>query len=75
MNQRIRKFRRALGYNFLANKQSKEIHDMSRSTMLCHIPDIAKHNRKWMTEAQMLKAVNSHEYNGCRWCMKLYDRG
>lgn len=69
------KLRVKLGFRYLANKESREVHDLKRSSLLCHVDLISKKNRKWMTEKQMLKAVNSHEYNGCRWCMKKYDRG
>lgn len=58
-------------YKYVANKRSKEIHDLSNSHVNCHISMIK--NKKYLTYKGMKRYLNKG-YNGCRYCLKDFDK-
>ncbi len=62
-----------LGYKYVANTSTKEIHRLTNPK--CHATEhLAKKNRKYLTEKQFTKYLKDG-YNGCRFCLKEYDNG
>lgn len=62
------------GYDYVANLRTKEIHKVD-SGCRC-LKDFARHNQQFLTRKQALKKLKGKsEFNGCRWCMKEFDKG
>lgn len=62
-----------IGYKYLANRYTHEIHRMSNP--MCHTTlHMTKKNKMYLTEKQALNLL-SGGYNGCRFCLNKYDRG
>jgi len=66
------KIRRFFGYRYLVNLGSMEIHDLKNNHRNCHIPLITK--KRFITQ-KGLKKILLEGFNGCRFCMKEYDKG
>jgi hypothetical protein len=66
------KWRKFWGYTYLLNINTGEIHDTKNAKSRCHIEDISKKNKKYLTKKQSEKilgtTVNKKEVNGCRFC-------
>lgn len=63
-----------LGYKYVANTSTKEIHLLTDP--ICHATFyLAKKNRKYVNRRQMIKMIKSGEYNGCRFCLTEHDNG
>ena len=67
------RFLYAIGYKYLANRETHEIHKMSNP--VCHTTvHMAQKNRMYLTSKQALNLLKG-EYNGCRFCLNKYDKG
>jgi hypothetical protein len=62
-----------LGYKYVANKNTKEIHDLQSLHHNCHKELMSSKSKKYLTAKGKDELFASGEYNGCRWCMKLVD--
>lgn len=62
-----------LGYKYVANKNTKEIHNFLVPHHNCHKDLMARKSKKYLTTKGKNKLLASGEYNGCRWCMKSED--
>lgn len=63
-----------LGYRYLGNGNTMEIHDLRNFHRNCNIHLISKKNKIRITEKEKNFAIKAG-FNGCRWCMKYYDLG
>lgn len=68
------KLQMLFGNYYLVNKHTKEIHDLRKKSANCRIPLLAKHN-KWYVGEKKMRGLLYNGFNGCRWCMKEYDKG
>ena len=64
-----------LGKRYLVNLKTKEIHDLQNKKASCRLDLMAKKNKKYVNRSEMFRLTKTEDYNGCRWCMKIYDRG
>lgn len=66
------KWRKFWGYVYLLNLNTGEVHDTENVKSRCHVNDISKKNKKYMTRKQFEKSlgtvINKKEVNGCRFC-------
>ena len=67
-----------LGYKYIINKRTEEIHSLENEKSNCKIDLIV--NKKYITKKAVDKLLEDSEflmndYNGCRWCMKKFDNG
>lgn len=62
----------AIGFRYIANHRSKEIHRVDHLHKNCRIETMqhAGYNTAW----RMRRLLN-RRYNGCRWCFKEADNG
>ena len=58
------------GYRYIANKRTKEIHDLQYLNCNCH-NELIK-SKKYITTKSKNELLTT-DYNGCRWCMKNDD--
>jgi hypothetical protein len=65
-----RLFLRLLGYKYVANLRSKEIHRLDTEFKQCNIPLIRR--KKYLREKDLTLWLHAG-YNGCRFCMKAVD--
>lgn len=63
------------GYRYLANRNTKEIHNLRYLHHNCHTKLISRKSRMYLTTKEKDELITSTEYNGCRWCMKKVDKG
>jgi hypothetical protein len=63
-------FMRLIGYKYVANLNSKEIHRINSKYSQCHLTEIK--DRKYLREKQIPLWVQ-YGYNGCRFCFKEID--
>lgn len=68
------KFIKWLGYSYLMNTRSNEVHDTNNTRRGCKMSTIADKNKKYITEKKFLKLYDLDQADGCRWCMKQYNR-
>lgn len=62
------------GKRFLANKRSKEIHDLENSSSMCNIDNISEKNILMIeSENEVVDLCHSEGYNGCYWCLPRYN--
>ena len=59
-------------YRYVANKGTKEIHDLQNEHVNCHLT--------WLSKVDFIKEADlatwqKKGYNGCRFCMKKEDKG
>ena len=59
-------------YRYIANKGTKEVHDLWHEHTNCHLT--------WLTKVDFIKESELESwfkkgYNGCKFCMKKEDRG
>lgn len=65
------KFRRLLGFKYLLNTASSEVHKLSNLKDNCWIYKMAKMNKKFLTESKYQKLVKSGaKINGCIHCFR-----
>ena len=68
-------FQKLFGLTYLVNEHTKEIHNLENEKKNCSIGMIAKHNKRHITRTKAIKLILNGKYNGCRWCLKKYDKG
>lgn len=62
------------GKRFLANKKSKEIHDLENESSMCHINNIKESNLLMIdSENEVIEMCNYDGFNGCYWCLSRYN--
>lgn len=66
------KFLEWIGYKFIANHRTKEVHIASKMTDRCRL--IFMRNAEYVSEKRVKKLYESG-YNGCRFCNKENDKG
>lgn len=66
------KIMKLFGFKYLVNLKTNEIHDLSVPHVNCKT-DMIRY-KKYINEKELTKLLNDG-YNGCRFCMKNYDRG
>lgn len=57
-----------LGYRYIANPNSREIHDLKEKRKHCNLAAIQR--KIYITAKEMQKMAN---YNGCYHCLRKYD--
>lgn len=58
---------------YVANRHSKEIHDLSRVTAACKIEQMKEKNKRYLiSDDEVDEVINEEQYNGCQWCMPDY---
>lgn len=62
------RFLMLLGYTYLVNKHTKEIHDLKNPHNNCHVESMSEKNKFLASQKEVNKLLE--EYDGCRWCMK-----
>jgi hypothetical protein len=65
--------KRLLGYRYLVNMRSAEVHDIKGEKGNCRISKISKENKRWITDRKLDKLRAADKVNGCRWCMPYMD--
>lgn len=68
------KFMYWLGYRYVYNKRSKEIHCLENKHVNCNFQIMSRKNKRYMTESKAMKHL-MNEANGCRWCMSEFNNG
>jgi len=66
------KIKIAIGYRYMVNLNSKEIHDLKNPHVNCKTDLIV--NKKFITK-KSLNVYLQNGYNGCKWCLPEYDKG
>ncbi|MFC1787365.1 3-hydroxyacyl-CoA dehydrogenase [Halobacteriota archaeon] len=67
-----------MGARYLANMNTKEIHDLKADIKLktrgqCQLDEIKeKHKKLVYTEVTVESLVRNEGYNGCKWCLSKY---
>ena len=64
-----------LGWRYIINTKTKEVHDLKNKKASCRLDLMSSKNKKYVGRQEMFRLVKEQDYNGCRWCMKIYDRG
>jgi len=64
------RFLESLGWRYIANHWTKEIHRANSTDSRCHF-DLMKQAQR-ITKRKLKKLLN-RGYNGCRWCLREYD--
>lgn len=62
------KFLLMLGYTYLVNKRTGEIHDLKNPQKNCHVESMSEKNKFLAPPKDIDKLLET--YDGCRWCMK-----
>lgn len=57
---------------YLANLHTKEVHDTRQAKKQCSINLMAEHNKKYLTERGLQKALKNG-FNGCIHCLKKHS--
>ena len=58
---------------FLANRNTKEIHDLEHAVDGCKLEDINEENRLTLaTLEEVQRLMDERNFDGCRWCMAKY---
>lgn len=72
-------FRHLLGYYYLLNKKTGEVHYLPNVKFQCGISKMEEKNRQYLTKAQFdkmkFKYISRKYINGCRFCNKQNDKG
>lgn len=69
----IMRIKLRLGYIYMVNMgASKEVHNLTKEHVNCHINDMT--NYKQIRQKDLYKYIGKG-WNGCRWCLKKFDKG
>jgi len=61
------------GKRYLANSNTKEIHDLDNESTSCEINKIkTEHITMLDTEYEVQTYIRNYGYNGCYWCLRKY---
>ena len=62
--------------SYLANSNTKEIHDLNNTQMNCQINEIKPEHRVLLQSIEDVKRwIEKFGYNGCKWCLEEYHTG
>ena len=61
---------RMLGYRYIVNLRTREIHRLGSKYSQCHLPGIKKY---WLVREKHLPALLKFGCDGCRFCMPEFD--
>ena len=67
------KFLELIGYKFIANHNSKEIHRVTGITNQCRLLPMT--NAEYCSAKTAKRLIKDSGYNGCRYCYKEADNG
>lgn len=67
----VEKIKKMLGYRYIVNLHTWEIHDLKNPHVNCKIDMMS--DKKMITKKQ-LHLYLEDGYNGCRWCLKQYNK-
>lgn len=59
-----------LGYKYLVNLRSKQIHDLNNTHHMCHLPTIKRKNVKIVTFSTVIR-LRGRGYDYCNFCFKV----
>jgi len=62
----IKKF---LGYHYLLNTHTNEVHDLHSKKDNCGTRWMSNKNRKLVSKERYMKLLKLGEVNSCRWCL------
>ena len=71
----FQKIRMRLGYEYLLNTRSQEIHWLKNLHPNCKVALMARKNKQYLTRRQSLNKIQSGISNGCRWCWSEKNTG
>jgi hypothetical protein len=75
MKKLSKKLRILFGLRYAVNKKTREVHDLKNIHKNCHI-ELWNIGDFWFVTKKQIKDYNIWMmHNGCRWCMRKYDRG
>jgi len=74
MGKRWIKFIKWLGYSYLMNTRSNEVHDTNNTRRGCRMSTIASKNKKYITQKKFLKLHAEQKVDGCRWCLRKFNK-
>lgn len=63
------------GFGYLVNHRSREIHHISNRQKNCKLEFISDKNKEYVTKKKAILLIKKFNYNGCRWCWKIQDKG
>jgi len=62
--------------SYLANSNTKEIHEYRKMVPNCKYSEIKDEHKIWLKdEFEVQKYIREKGYNGCRWCLPKYNTG
>ena len=59
-------------YRYVVNKKTHEIHDLWNEKTNCHLSWLS--NVDFIKEDDLVSWLQKPQYNGCRWCLKKYNK-
>lgn len=68
----LEKIKKILGYRYIVNLNTWEIHDLKNTHENCKLNLMT--NKKMITKKQ-LNAYLEDGFDGCKWCLKEYNKG
>jgi hypothetical protein len=69
IRNRMKKLMLWLGYRYLLNKRTMEMHDLHHPHTNCHTDTMSRKNRRYLTKPRAARMLYTDEADGCRWCM------
>lgn len=60
---------------YMGNSNTKEIHDLSKTTKACQIDKMEDRNKVFFDTLEDVERARDEGYNGCKWCLPEYDTG
>ena len=62
-----------LGYKYIVNENSKQVHYVKNLHKNCFIKSMS--NARYVREEEAQRLIRSLKYDGCVWCMRDMNRG
>ena len=72
---RRNKFLEKIGFHYLLNKNSNEMHDVRVNHKNCHLDKMTNVRYFFFKKSAIRQMRRSKWVNGCRWCLKKWDTG
>ena len=69
------KFLEAIGFHYLLNKNSNEIHDVRINHKNCHLDKMTNVKYFFFKKSVTRLMRKNENVNGCRYCLKKWDTG
>lgn len=63
------------GFGYRVNHRSREIHRVYFKHKNCRLESMSAKNSEYVTRRKALKLIKKYNYNGCRWCWPVVDKG